>query len=72
MENSIEELKDKINYLQDAVDGLQQCGLRKSLLYIAIQKNSEKVGFPAKPIPLSHIKAIIGGIEDIKEYMFPE
>jgi hypothetical protein len=67
----IDELKVKVLALQKAVDELKKIGIRESVLLHAIQRNAKR-HHTGNPIPITHIKFILKGVETIKEYLFPE
>ncbi len=67
-------LKSQITALQEAAKEIKESGLRESLFLTALQRAAQKhlEGYAScKPIGIRYIKAILNGIEDIKEYMFP-
>lgn len=64
-------LNEQINIMQEGICKLKTFGLRESVLYLLIQKASG-TDSRGKPIPTGVIKAVMKGIEGLREYVFPE
>ena len=72
IEEQIKALREKVFAIQEGVSELRHYGLRNDLIYHAIQKSSQKFNKSLKPIAIGDVKAIISGIENLYDYMFPK
>lgn len=73
-QESIDKLKEQISVLQKAIRSMKRTGLSENILYKAILSSANryyKSTYFRKPITLKMIKAIVEGIENLEEYIFP-
>ena len=67
---SIDELKEQVDAIGKAVGDLKKTGMRESLLHYAIQRAAMK-HHKGGPIPITHVKFILMGMDSLKGFMFP-
>ena len=67
----IEETKDKVEALQKGVEELKQTGIKENVLFNLIKMSSQKhCSSSNHPLTIGDVRAIIKGIQSLKEYMF--
>jgi len=70
----LDELKTQIDAIQHGVRLIRESGISDHALYLLIQRAAPAVGrryTKAKP-SISMIKAVLAGMDRLKEYVFPE
>lgn len=72
-EISLQKLQKQISALRKAIIGLKATGLNESVLYHALQKcaNKHYTQRYCKQIGIPMIRAIVEGIGDLEDYIFP-
>lgn len=69
----VNEMRDKVEAVQRGMEVLSETGFRKEILYLLIQKNSQRfTQLRNNNIKISDVKAIVCGIETLHSYMFPK
>lgn len=73
LEQKVEEFRSKITAIQKSVQQIKKTGMNENILYLIIQRSSQRFcsNRYSKPLSINDIKAIIAGIEDLPNYMFP-
>jgi hypothetical protein len=69
----MEDLKLVIQKLQKAVNELRLICIRESVLHFLIQRSAgtiTSVSGRQQHIPITHIRAILSGIENLEEYVY--
>ena len=70
--DKIDELRKKAIAIQEGICQLKATGLNENVLYFAIQRASQRHNKSCAPIGIADIKAMMGGLQDIEKYLFPE
>lgn len=71
IKKSVDEVKDKVQAIEQAVSELRETGLNDKVIYTLIQKSSQKyTQLQNNSIKLDDVRAIVCGIERLSEYMF--
>jgi len=69
----MDELKVQLESIQDGVRMIRESGISDDALFLLIQRASPSYGYrPAKKVSIRMIKAVIAGMDALKEYVFPE
>lgn len=70
---SLQKLKRQIKALRKAVNSLRATGLNDTVLYNALKTCANRYYKPKyhKPISTTIIKAVVEGIGDLEDYIFP-
>ena len=73
LEKRIGEFRDKIAAIQKSIGQIKRTGINENILYLIIQRSSQRfiTSGQMHPVTIGDVKAIIAGIEDLPEYMFP-
>lgn len=72
IEENIKSLKEKVHAIQEGVCELRHYGLRDELIYHAVQRAAQKHNKSYTPISIGDVKAIMSGLEELHDYMFPK
>jgi len=74
LEKKVDEFRGKITAIQKAIRQIKRTGIEESILYLIIQRSSQRFQKSryTSPISVGDIKAVIAGIENLQEYMFVE
>jgi len=74
LEKKVDEFRGKITAIQKAIRQIKRTGIEESVLYLIIQRSSQRFQKSryTNPISVGDIKAVIAGIENLQEYMFVE
>lgn len=73
IEKKVEEFRGKIVAIQKSIQQIKRTGISDSILYLIIQRSSQRFvsNKYSNPLAIGDVKAIIAGIEDLENYMFP-
>lgn len=67
------EFKQQIESIQEGVRLIRESGISEDALYHLIQRASPTYGTrPARKVSIKMIRAVMDGMDALKEYVFPE
>ena len=70
--DAVGNFKDKIHAIQKGVCELRDTGIKDSVLYLLIQRNSQRfTNIRNNQISIDDVKAIMRGIATLPDYIFP-
>lgn len=74
LEERIEEFRNKISTIQKSIRQIKRTGISENILVLIIQRSSQRflTHRYSKPLNIGDVKAIIAGIEDLEDYIFPK
>jgi len=69
----LDEFKSQIEAIQDGVQRIRDSGISDDALYVLIQRAAPTFGGQTKKKPsISMIRAVMAGMDRLKEYVFPD
>ncbi len=77
LQEQIKEVERVVGVIQEAVKEIKNTGLNEELIFYALHKvsnkNMSRPRFGVKDtITITQIKAVLRGVSELKDYMFPE